>query len=255
MTQSTLGAATIGSTTIGGGVAPSTATTAPALPVFAPDIGPAFPFRDRLSRRVARFASIKGYEQIIPRGIRAQRVVSWQWESIPTRTVDYIVSFFEQFDGLGGPFDYDWPVAIYSPLGVSATLANTTGATTSSETFFVRFSWFSTSAATETEASPTASRLRKAGQLLTATAPVIPHGVDAVRFYVGTSAGAETLVSTELEREMTEPAGGFPSGGASPPTVNGLFPRLRFVLLSDIAPSLIACNRWSIALDVAERSM
>lgn len=245
----------LGATTLGGGQVLSLAATGTDAPLFTPIPGPSLSFSERLVRPSRQFRSIKGYEQVFPTGARMRRVAALDFRGIPERTVDYIVTFFEQFDGGVGPFYLDHPKLLHSPLGNMPTLGYTSGGALAEDALFVRYSWHKTSDGTETEPSATASLVRPANNLLTIRAPVRPRGAEDVRFYVGTVEGSEQLVATQAEVTYTEPVGGFPTGGASVKSSNTLRPRLKFILIGEIQPTMVAHDRFDVSLQVHEQTI
>jgi len=238
--------------TLGGGSLVIGETGAPE-PTFAPDPGPAFVYPVRYHRPAIRGNSIKPYVRIRPRGSRRLRGVRLQFVGVSLREIDYIVTFFDQFEGGSGPFFWAPPIPVHSPLGMYPVLGDTDGASSSEETYFVKFAWRRSATGGETEGSIVKSRTRPIGKLLTVSTPVIPKGVDQVRLYIGTALDSEFLEVTQTVRTWTEPTSGFPAGGGPlAPSANTASPLLRWQLADDFEPTMARHDAWNVELSFLE---
>ena len=244
----------IGNSTLGGGSLVIGQTLGPS-PEFIPPIAPSLPYSYRLDRRVKVFRSLKGYEQVSPRAKLPMRTENPVWREISDDAIDYIISFFEQFEGQGGPFYWRPPKKIPSPLGNGPVLSKVSGASGSGASYSFLYAWHDATSGTTTKASQSRTITRSAGELVHLQVPTLPRGVDSVKIYAGATPGTETLEDTITETTWTEPTSGFPAGGgADPETTNGLRPLLRWVLMSDIEPTMSrSCNAWNLELLFAER--
>jgi hypothetical protein len=240
-----------GNKTFGGG-SQTLGVTASTHPLFEPSIGPSFALPVQYLRRVERFQSIKGYESLRALGLRTIRQVSLGWNAVTTLQRDEILSFFDQFEGLGGPFLWQLPWKGISPLGLSPALSYGGGGSLASRTYYVAFSWFSTSGSTETLVSKVVSLSIPASNLVTVSVPNFPIGADRARIYAGTSAGALTLQVTSSSPEWTEPTTGLVAG-ASPPAANTLSPYLKWVVSGDFEEALIRPNRHRLQFQIVEQ--
>lgn len=223
-----------------------------AIPIFAPARAPSINYSEPQQFNVKRSKMHAGYETFHVRSLRSLRRAVAEWTALDQDEHDYIVSFFQQFDGNVGAFQWKSPDAVPSPSGEEPALSAVSGGTLSSRTIYVRFTWYSSTAG-ETKPSKTASLAVPANNFLKANVSVFPAGVDSWRVYASETEGSEELQATISDsRSWTQSAA--LGSGASPPSSNTLKPTLKWFLSGEpLQKARDGPTTWAIRLRLLQQ--
>lgn len=238
-----------------GGASAAVGTTGVQIPTFSPPVGPSFVFAVRHQRRVRSFHSEAGYERITVENLRDPRLVRVQWNALTLDQLDETLSFFDQFEGRGGPFYWKLPAVrpVRSPLGLSPILDVTTSGSLLERNYYVAFSWYSSTLTQETRISAESMKVVDDNQLIVVSVPIYPAGVDRARIYASETSGSLTLQATITTTEWTEPGTGLVAG-ASPPTSNNLVPLIPWVVAShEVVEAIVHPSIYRLDMEFLEQ--
>lgn len=149
---------------------------------------------------------------------RERRILRVRWVCETRAAMDYVVSFFRRHVGSAGRFYYAWPELVSHP-DAAPTLEAISGGTQASRTIVACFAW--KNSAGKTTASPTASLLIPANNLVRVTVPVYPPNITQCVIY-GDQTGGTPQEQTTLTGALTwtQPDAALLLATADPPAAN-----------------------------------
>lgn len=216
-------------------------------PVFNPPVQPSFDWIPEAAYPIERRTTLAGYDASRRTAVRKRRSATVTWKALTDGQIDYIESFFDQFNGATGPFDWTPITPVRSPSGQTPTLTEAASGSLAARTYSVAFTLGGAGDGETLEGAAGQINL-SANNVLVVTIPVIPNGVREWRVYAVETPGNRTLQATiSGSRTWQEPDTGLVVG-ADPPVTNTLRPLITWELGERFRPRKFTARLWSLTL-------
>lgn len=221
-------------------------------PVFEPPVNPSFDWIPSATFPIERRTTIAGYDASRRTGLRKLRRAELNWKALSSNQLDYIESFFDQFDGDTGPFDWKPISPVRSPSGQTPALTETPSGSLASRIYNVSFTLGGGSDGETLQSDPEEITV-SANNVLVVTIPTLPNGVTEWRVYAVEPPGARTLQATVSgSLSWQEPDTGLVVG-IMPPSANTLNPLITWQLAERFQPRKYTARLWSLQLVFLEQ--
>lgn len=223
------------------------------------DLRPHLTMEEDVDPRINETEFQTGDKQVWPQDHLIPRVWMWQWSPLNEDEIERLTSFIRAHAGAQTPFY--WEPVDTDPIPrpyMGPALEKKTGGSVGSRTLYAAYTWSDGSNETTPSAVVTSISLASTETIKATTKP-FPEGVTEAIVYVGTSSTyanlhKQTPVISVVADGWAEPATGYDSGGAAPPTTNTLTETpLVYAIEDSLSTDRLQHNAWQASLRVAVR--